>query len=139
MNYGHIHFLFIFVFVHIFILHRVQNLHQFIILVNPLLLLLLSSSSLFVLGSLLRELTTHFSVLAVHNRKNLFVYYGEGNYYYMRFREDIHLPSTPGLVDDSLILSESNNIFFEPPSPQISNPIKNRQRHDSVRERERKY
>ncbi len=131
MNYGHIHFLFIFVFVHIFILHRVQNLHQFIILVNPF--LLLSSSSLFVLGSLLRELTTHFSVLAVHNRKNLFVYYGEGNYYYMRFREDIHLPSTPGLVDDSLILSESNNIFFEPPSPQIINPIKNRQRHDSVR------
>jgi hypothetical protein len=55
----------------------------------------------------------------------------------MRFREDIHLPSTPGLVDDSLVLSESHNAFFEPPSPSINNnTMKNRQRHDSVRENE---
>jgi hypothetical protein len=49
----------------------------------------------------------------------------------MRFREDIHPPSTPGLMDDSLLLSESN-AFNEPPSPQI-NTMKNRQRHDSVK------
>jgi len=54
----------------------------------------------------------------------------------MRFREDIHPPSTPNLIDDSLLLSESNHIFFEPPSPQINNQnnsMKNRQRHDSVK------
>jgi hypothetical protein len=59
----------------------------------------------------------------------------------MRFREDIHTPTTPGLVDDSLSLSEHNNIFSGPPSPQILNQnnstitsaMKIRQRHDSVR------
>ncbi len=88
----------------------------------------------------MRELATHFSSLAVHNRKNLFVYCGERNDYYMRFREDIHPPSTPGLLDDSLLLSESHQTFFEPPSPQTNNhnnsilngSMKNRQRHDSV-------
>ena len=53
----------------------------------------------------------------------------------MRFREDIHPPSTPGLLDDSLLLSESHQTFFEPPSPQTNNhnnSMKNRQRHDSV-------
>ncbi len=95
------------------------------------------SSSGYHPGLLLRELTTHFSSLAVHNRKNLFVYCGERNDYYMRFREDIHPPSTPTLVDDSLLLSENNNTFFEPPSPQINNQnnaMKNRQRHDSVKQ-----
>lgn len=87
-------------------------------------------------GSLLLQLTTHFSSLAVHNRKNLFVYCGDRNDYYMRFREDIYPPSTPGLLDDSLLLSENNNsTFYESPSPQMNNQnnsMKNRQRHDSV-------
>ncbi|CAF2646870.1 unnamed protein product [Rotaria sp. Silwood2] len=90
-------------------------------------------------GSLIRELTTHFGSLAIHNRKNLFVYCGERNNYYMRFREDTLPPTTPNYVDDSLILSENNNTFFAPPSPQITNQnnpnfnniIKNRQRHGS--------
>ncbi|CAF4266213.1 unnamed protein product, partial [Adineta steineri] len=92
------------------------------------------------LGSLLRELTTHFSSLAVHNRKNLFVYCGKSNDYYMRFREDIHPPSIPGLVDDTLLLSENHHQYCEMPSPQITHnnsnsslnsSMKNRQRHDS--------
>lgn len=87
-------------------------------------------------GSLLQVLATHFSNLAVLNRKNLFVYCGEKNNYYMRFREDIHLPMTPGFVDDSLLLSDSQSAFAEPPSPQVNNStntsIRNRQRHDSV-------
>ncbi|CAF3845624.1 unnamed protein product, partial [Adineta steineri] len=91
-------------------------------------------------GSLLRELTTHFSSLAVHNRKNLFVYCGKSNDYYMRFREDIHPPSIPGLVDDTLLLSENHHQYCEMPSPQITHnnsnsslnsSMKNRQRHDS--------
>jgi hypothetical protein len=57
----------------------------------------------------------------------------------MRFREDIHPPATPGLIEgDSLVLSESNSTFYEPPSPQINNQnntMKNRQRHDSVKKR----
>jgi hypothetical protein len=85
-----------------------------------------------LIGSLLRELTTHFSSLAAHNRKNLFVYCGEKNDYYMRFREDIQPPSTPGLMDDSLLMGECNQTFGEPPSPHI---MKNRQRHDSVRDK----
>ncbi|CAF3449227.1 unnamed protein product [Rotaria sp. Silwood1] len=91
------------------------------------------------LSSLIRELTTHFGSLAVHNRKNLFGYVGQNNYYYMRFREDTLPPTIPNYVDDSLILSESNNTCYAPPSPQInnqnnSNPttaMKNRQRHGS--------
>ncbi len=135
MNYGLIHFLFIFVFVLIYIHHLIPNHHRSIILVKPFISIDLPPiKRYFLLGSLLRELTTHFSALAVHNRKNLFVYCGELNDYYMRFREDIHPPSTPGLMDDSLLLSESN-AFNEPPSPQI-NTMKNRQRHDSVKRRD---
>jgi hypothetical protein len=53
----------------------------------------------------------------------------------MRFREDIHPPSTPNFIDDSLVLSEGNQTLCEPPSPQINNQnMKNRQRHDSVRD-----
>lgn len=89
-----------------------------------------------ILGSLIRELGTYFSNLSVLNRKDLFVYCGDQHNYYMRFREDIHLPTTPGLIDDSLLLSDSNSTFGEPPSPQVNNNLNSsmriRQRHDSV-------
>ena len=57
----------------------------------------------------------------------------------MRFREDTHpLTSTQTSIDDS-ILSNENNTFLEPPSPQMNNSqnntMKNRQRHDSVRKK----
>lgn len=86
------------------------------------------------LGALIRELTTHFSSFAVHNRKNLFVYRGDPSYY-MRFREDTLPIATTAAVDDSLVLSESNNTYNPIPSPQVNNQnnSKNRQRHDSVR------
>ncbi|CAM4873794.1 unnamed protein product [Rotaria socialis] len=97
------------------------------------------SSSGYHPGSLIRELTTTFNSFAVHNRKNLFVYRGEPNNYYMRFREDTLPPSTSSYVDDSLVLSESANAYGPPPSPQIhhqnsaplNSNLKNRQRHDS--------
>lgn len=58
----------------------------------------------------------------------------------MRFREDIHLPSTPGLADDSsLLLSDNHSASAEPPSPQVNNStnssIRIRQRHDSVKQK----
>ncbi len=59
----------------------------------------------------------------------------------MRFREDIHPPITPNIIDDSLLLSENNTTFCEPPSPQINNQnntIKNRQRHDSVKQNKKR-
>ena len=88
---------------------------------------------------MIRELGTYFSNLSVLNRKDLFVYCGDQHNYYMRFREDIHLPTTPGIIDDSLLLSDSNSTFGEPPSPQVNNntnsSMKIRQRHDSVREK----
>ncbi|UJR27028.1 hypothetical protein I4U23_008332 [Adineta vaga] len=94
-------------------------------------------------GSLLRELSTHFSSLAVHNRKNLFVYCGDRTYYYMRFREDTLPPSTSGLIDETSLINDHHHYPLyagEPPSPQIlnansnsslNNSMKNRQRHDS--------
>ncbi|CAF0727285.1 unnamed protein product [Rotaria sordida] len=99
----------------------------------------LKPSSVFYPGSLIRELTTHFGSLAVHNRKNLFVYCGERSYYYMRFREDTLPPPTANYIEDSLLLSDSNNTFCAPPSPQMpnqsnatfNNAMKNRQRHGS--------
>ena len=91
-------------------------------------------------GSLLRELTTHFSSFAVHNRKNLFVYAGDPNDYYMKFREDIHHPNALALGDDSST-SDTTSSFHEPPSPQVNQSLnssfnsssKLRQRHDSVK------
>ncbi|CAF0736616.1 unnamed protein product [Adineta ricciae] len=92
-------------------------------------------------GSLLRELSTHFSALAVHNRKNLFVYCGERNYYYMRFREDTLPPSGPSLVDENATANDGHHPNSgDLLSPQIYNgnntlslnsSMRNRQRHDS--------
>ncbi|CAF3840940.1 unnamed protein product [Rotaria magnacalcarata] len=97
------------------------------------------SSSGYHPGSLIRELTTTFNAFAVHNRKNLFVYRGEPNNYYMRFREDTIPASTSSYADDSLVLSESTSVHCLPLSPQIhhqnsallNSNLKNRQRHDS--------
>ena len=87
---------------------------------------------------LIRELGMHFSALSVHNRKNLFVYCGGKNSYYLRFREDIHPSLTTNSFDESLNLNESHSAVTEQPSSQISTPsMKNRQRHDSVREKEK--
>ena len=134
------HFPFTFVFDLICRLRPVSNRRPAIIPVKRV-FLSLSFKVQCISGSLLRELATHFSSFAIHNRKNLFRYSCEGVDYYFRFREDIHLPSKPGMVDDSLLLSENYPTIAEPPSPQIApqssstvnNSMKNRQRHDSVR------
>ena len=141
MNYGRTHFLCIFDFGRIYMARRAQNPPRTTISVGACVTRRMKSArarsrSGLVPGSLVRELGTHFSSLAVHNRKNLFVYCGKLNDYYMRFREDYHPTSTHVALDDSLVLSESQHIASEPPSPQISNSSnapKPRQRHDSVR------
>ena len=95
------------------------------------------------LGLLLRELSTHFSALAVHNRKNLFVYCGERNYYYMRFREDTLPPSLPSLTDENATVNDGHHpnsgdllspqIYNGNNTLSLNNSMRNRQRHDSVR------